>query len=206
MAPRAFLAAQALTGNRVALQQCHSAITFLSCPDHGDIAISGHLDGSVNIFDAMTLDVLYALNAPLFSLPQSGVLAGQLQESESSAVICCEVGPDPRHPAVLTVSTQAGVLYVKSLPDFMSWERINCPSTLSQVVNAPIKVVRGVIQSASSAASSFGENAGVLAHSVKGFADDAVARGAAGLEALGAGKLVSGISSWFGGGKKGDKK
>ena len=54
-AVRTFLAAQALTGNRVALVQCHSPVTYLGCPDHGDIAISGHVDGSVYIYDSMQL-------------------------------------------------------------------------------------------------------------------------------------------------------
>jgi hypothetical protein len=199
---RHFLAAHALSGTRVKLIPCMSEVTFLDCPAHGDVAISGHADGCVYLYEATSLQVLYACCPRLFSIPQNGSI-GLESVDGNTAVLCVKVGPDARFPALLTVATQGGELYVKSLPDYIRWEKINSPSALSQVVNAPIKAVRTALQNASTLTSTIGENAGVLAHNVKGSVEDALGSvgniGKAGLKSLGeeGTKMLSNFSSFF---------
>jgi len=199
---RHFLAVHALSGTRVNLIPCVSEVTFLDCPAHGDVAISGHADGSVYFYEAISLQVLYAFCQPWFSLPQNGSIGLEALDG-SSAVLCVRVGPDARRPAMLTVSTLGGELFVKSLPDYIRWEKINSPSALSQVVNAPIKAVRTALQNASTLTSTISENAGVLAHNVKGSVEDALGSvgsiGKAGLKSLGeeGSKMLQGFSSFF---------
>lgn len=197
-----FLAVHALSGTRLKLIPCMSDVTFLDIPAHGDVAISGHADGCVYLYEATSLQVLYACCPPLFSIPQNGSIDSEIVDGNST-VLSAKVGPDARFPAMLTVATQGGELYVKSLPDFIRWEKINSPSALSQVVNAPIKAVRTALQNASTLSSTIGENAGVLAHNVKGSMEDALGSvgniGKAGLKSLGeeGTKMLSNFSSFF---------
>jgi len=200
---RHFLVVHALSGTRVKIIPCLSEVTFLDCPAHGDVAISGHADGSVYVYEANSLQVIYAFCPPLFSLPQNGSIGLESFDDGNAAVLCVRVGPDARRPAMLTVSTLGGELYVKSLPDYIRWEKANSPSALAQVVNAPIKAVRTALQNASTLSSTISENAGVLAHNVKGSVEDALGSvgsiGKAGLKSLGeeGTKMLQGFSSFF---------
>ena len=205
-----YLAAQSLGGSRIKLLYCELPVTFLDCPTHGNIAISGHTDGCVYVYDSQSLQVLYGMCAPLFCFSQDAQtrqMGHEGQNCDGTAVVCVKVGPNPRYPAMLTVSTADGALYVKPLPDYMKWERIVSPSALSQVVNAPIKAVRSALQNASTLSSSVADNAGVFAHNVKDTVDDAIGKltGGASLKSIskdiGNNSLVKGFSSFFGGRK-----
>ena len=212
LTPQHFLAVHALSGQRVRLLPCLSEVTYLDCPMHGDVTVSGHADGSVFFYESVSLTVLYAFCPPLSSLPQSGttITAATLTATpEETAVLNVRFGPDQRCPAMACIVTAGGDLYVKSLPDYVHWERVHSPSMYVQVVNAPIKAVRSALQNASTLSTTISENAGVLAHNVKGFADDAIgsvaSRGAAGLKTLGeeGSRIVQGFASFFS--RKSDK-
>jgi hypothetical protein len=70
------------------------------------------------------------------------------------------------------VTSAAGYLYVKALPDFVRWERTRTPSALAQLVTAPLQAVRGTIQQAQHLGTYASETYGVLRDNAKSFVDE----------------------------------
>ena len=151
------LATYTLAGTLVSSTVCLSPPTTLSCPALADVIITGHLDGSVFLWETGTLRVLYAFRPHLSCLQAEGggasmgdqtsvgtVSSGYTEGNGSnnsnnsnngSPVVSVTVGPDVRRPVVIVVSTEAGRVYVKPLMDFVSWEQVRSPTTFTKVVN-----------------------------------------------------------------------
>jgi hypothetical protein len=173
-----FLVSYSLQGVRLSVYPLQTPITFLSSPGHGNILILGHRDGRVSFVSSFTLELIYQWfphDRCLTSILQykgggNGVI---IPEPEHAAVIAVRIGPNIRRPAVMTVSTSSGALYIRALPDFIKWEKGIYQSTLSQIVNAPFQAVKGTLQQAHLVAA---DAAGVIASNAKSFADETFAR------------------------------
>jgi hypothetical protein len=171
-----------------------SSVTFLNCPDNGDVVISGHSDGSVCFFRSQNLVLLYTFAPYLKCVHQSLNLPLQkerLKESQkfatstlnnydenqtnlsvaSSPVLTVTIGPNRAFPALIVVTTISGCIFFKALPDFVKWERGRSPSALAQLASVPLQAVRGSLQQAHNWTA---ETAGVLAQNARVLADDAI--------------------------------
>jgi hypothetical protein len=173
-----FLVSYSLQGTRLAVHPLQTPTTFLSCPGRGNILILGHRDGRVSFVSSFTLELIYqwfphdrCLTTILHS--KGGGNGVIIPEPEHAAVISVRIGPNVSRPAVMTVSTSSGALYIRALPDFIKWEKGIYQSTLSQIVNAPFQAVKGTLQQAHLVAA---DAAGVLASNAKSFADETFAR------------------------------
>lgn len=184
-----------------------SPVTFLSIPARGNVAISGHHDGRVVMFDVRNLQMLHQFRPHDHTLTcifdkvaasnsggvdRSGVVT---PAPEQSPIVTIRVGPRPDRPAVLCVTTLSGGLYVCALPDFIRWDRARSQSTLSQLVHVPMAVVKGGIQQAQNLSQLASDGAGQLAQNAKSYADDALAK-------INKSKLVKNVFSMFGSGQK----
>lgn len=78
---------------------------------------------------------------------------------DSSAIIAIAVGPVKSAPALLCITTEAGNLYFKALPDFVRWERNRNPTVL-QIASEQLQAVKGSILQAQNWGA---ETAGVIA-------------------------------------------
>ena len=65
------------------------------------------------------------------------------------------------------VTSLSSAVYIKALPDFITWEKRRSPSTLLQIANAPLQAFRGTIQNAQTWTSD-------TAFNLKSFASDAI--------------------------------
>lgn len=167
-----------------------SPITFLAVPSRGSVAISGHEDGKVVFFDVRNLQLLYEFRPHDHSLtcifssvggPSSG--SGGMDRSgvvtpspEQAPILAVRVGPSSALPAVVCVTTASGGFYVCALPDFVRWDKIRSQSTLAQLANVPMQVVRGSLQQAQNLSILASDNAGQFALNAKSYADDAFAK------------------------------
>lgn len=85
-----------------------------------------------------------------------------------------------------------------ALPDFVRWDKIRSQSTLAQLVNVPMQVVRGSLQQAQNLSMLASDGAGQLAQNAKSYADDAIAK-------INKSKLVKNVFGIFGGSGAGNK-
>lgn len=168
--------AYSLGGCCLASVQSTSAITFLQSTIRGDVTLVGYVDGKVGIYRSHNLEELYS-----FMPHASCVLAHpaswnvvQRADVQASPIVHVKAGPNAERPAILVVSTQAGTVYLRPLPDFVKWERDSNPSAFLQLVSAPLEAVRGTIQSAHSTVTQLQANAQTMAANASRLADDAV--------------------------------
>ena len=168
--------AYSLGGNLLASVQSTSSITFLQSPIRGDVTLVGHADGKVGIFRSHNLEELISFMphaSCVLAHPASWNVA-QLADMQASPIVHVKAGPNAERPAILIISTQAGTVYLRPLPDFVKWERDCNPSAFSQLVSVPLEAVRGTIQSAHSTVTQLQANAQTMAANASRLADDAV--------------------------------
>lgn len=173
-----FVEVYGLSGSFIASACASTAITFLSCPSHGEVVITGQSDGCVNLYRSQNLDLLYSI-APhvscILSYAGSDWTSADIHASPSpSAVVCIKVGPNPDRPTLLVISCQSGDTYLRALPDFVRWEKNRNPSALAQLVSAPLEVVRGTLHSAHQLSQQIQTNAHNIATNARSIADDAI--------------------------------
>jgi len=149
-----YIVAIALSGTLMNTVEVLSPISFLSCPDHGDLVITGDTDGLVSFYRTSNLSLVFSYS-PFAESPDT-----------SSSVLCARLGPNPKCPAVLVISCVSGI-FVKALPDFMAFERQRSPTALQQLVSVPLQTVRNTIQHAQNLGSTISENAGGDVHNLK---------------------------------------
>ena len=175
----------------------------MTCPDHGEIVISGHRDGSVMFYQVQNLALLYRLdpssNCVQYNLALPGAksssstnsasakgakaqpatasnnsdaaFAGSKKTGDNSAVVAISLGPNRFAPAVVCISTEAGNIFIKAMPDFIKWEKNRSPSAFAQLASVPLQAVKGTLLQAQNWTQ---ETAGVFAQNAKTFADDAM--------------------------------
>jgi hypothetical protein len=197
------LLAYTISGQQVGIIQSLSGITALSCPDHGEIVISGHRDGSVMFYQVQNLAMLYKLDPSSYCVQYNLALPGSKASSsnttaslkgqknpvndytsnndsafqgtkrtgDNSAVIAISLGPNRFAPAVVCISTEAGNVFIKAMPDFIKWEKNRSPSAFAQLASVPLQAVKGTLIQAQNWTA---ETAGVFAQNAKTFADDAI--------------------------------
>ena len=91
--------------------------------------------------------------------------------TDTTAIISISVGPNRLAPTVICVTTEAGNLYLKALPDFIKWEKQRSPSALAQFAAVPLQAVKGTLIQAQNWTA---ETAGVFAQNAKNLADEAL--------------------------------
>jgi WD40 repeat protein len=173
-----FLCAYTIQGTRSSLSVLLSPPTFLSIPSRGPSVICGSMDGKVSIYSVFTLSLVWSY------APHTSCLSGQGEGNKAllsvrvdeSPVICVRVGPNPLKPAVICMTTDAGSIFIRALPDFIKWEKSCNQRTLSQMVQAPLQVLRGTMQQAHDMTMVAGEAAGALAANAKIFADETLSK------------------------------
>lgn len=194
-----WLLSYTLAGIRTAIKEQHNALTHLSCPARGEVIVTGHNDGSVLFHRYLDLVPLYSFYPHLHSVRMELKLVPSIskpstrssvnsqfnakeetrfekfnEEIHPSPVIAVAVGPNAAFPALICVTTAAGDVFLKALPDFVKWERFRSPSALAQLANVPLQAVRGTIQQAQNIHVWTTETAGVIAQNARNFADDAL--------------------------------
>lgn len=189
------LEAYSLSGSFVAERTVAAPVTFLQCPCREDMLLTGHLDGSVNVYCSHNLELVFTfyphasfLLATGPDMPQPSL--GADNTAYPSPVLCVKVGPSLERPTLLAVSCQSGDLYLRALPDFVKWERQRSPSALVQLVERPLEVVRGTIQQAHQIGTTIHANVQGLATNASRLADDAMTE-------LKKTKLGAAVSSFF---------
>jgi hypothetical protein len=168
--------AYSLGGSFLASVQSTSAITFLQSLVRGDVTLVGDVNGKVGIFRSHNLEELYSFlphTSCVLAHPAAWNVA-QLADIQASPIVHVKPGPNAERPAILVISTQAGTVYLRPLPDFVKWERESNPSAFLQLVSAPLEAVRGTIQSAHSTVTQLQANAQTMAANASRLADDAV--------------------------------
>lgn len=189
---RNFIASYTISGVRMGILQVPSPVTALTCPARGSVVILGQQDGSVMFLNFFSLDLIYHFQPASFCIkciiPGGGRGSVVIPEPEESAIISIQVGPDVRFPTLLCIASASGALYVKTLPDFIPWDKARQQSTIAQLVIAPIQAVK---QSAHHLTVVASEAAGNFAANAKQFADDTLAK-------LNNNKLFKGMGSIFG--------
>ena len=194
-----------ISGQQVGIIQSLSGVTALTCPDHGEIVISGHRDGSVMFYQVQNLALLYKLdpstNCVQYNLALPGTklqgtsnpphignfkpqkvttstngnndsaFANSKKTGDNSPVVAIAVGPNRFAPAIVCISTEAGNVYFKAMPDFIKWEKNRSPSAFAQLASVPLQAVKGTLIQAQNWTA---ETAGVFAQNAKTFADDAM--------------------------------
>ncbi len=71
-----------------------------------------------------------------------------------SSVACIEFGPTPETPILLCVGLKDGCMVVQALPGAEEWLSISTLSTVGNIINLPVRVVKGSVQQAQSLAAS----------------------------------------------------
>jgi hypothetical protein len=201
------LVAYTISGVRTAVITPFSPVTCLVCPDHSEIVIAGHRDGTVVFYQAQDLTILHKLQPSAYCTPIHLALPGTVGNSSShgnggkregkrdstvgtstdkqtmksltkfergtdtTAIISISVGPSRQSPAVICMTTEAGNVYIKGLPDFIKWERNRSPSALAQLAAVPLQAVKGTILQAQNWTA---ETAGVIAQNARSLADEAL--------------------------------
>lgn len=169
-----------LSGCSISLVPAPSPPTFLSCPAHDDVVVTGYQDGTVNILRSQNLDTLYIL-APHISCLQLG-WAGAAAVSarpfpsapQSSPVLSVRLGPNPERPTLLVATCASGDVFIRALPDFVKWEKSNNPSTLVNLVSAPLEAVRTGVREATQTIHKISANALNLKDEALRFGGDAL--------------------------------
>lgn len=68
-----------------------------------------------------------------------------------SAIVSIRVGPNSQCPAIIVIACNNGAVYIKTLPDFIRWERNRTHSFLAKMVTAPAQVLNNGLQIAQNA-------------------------------------------------------
>lgn len=183
-----------LSGVRTNRQRMVSPVTCLVCPDDGEIVISGHQNGSVYFYRCQDLTLLHHWQPHAVCVPMAMGLSvskkGNRSDSfgsnsserknisfaldraiDSSAIISISVGPNRQCPALLCVTTEAGNIYLKALPDFIKWEKNRSPSAFAHLGNVSLQAMKGTLMQAQNWTA---ETAGVFAQNARTLADDAM--------------------------------
>lgn len=148
-------------GGHVSAQcQLHSMITFCACPSNTELIACGFLDGSVHFFESDSLQTTFTFTPHTTStfcefkssisaslpnyIPKPGSKSVEIQNS----ILNITFGPAADFPSMFSVTSFSGALYLKVLPDFITWERNRSPSAFLQLANAPLQAFRGTLQQA----------------------------------------------------------
>ena len=140
------IASFTIGGHLSSLCELHSFATICFVPGKGDIVAVGFYDGSVCILESGSLHNIYSFtphNSYTFCEYKSQIPSARSSDSTNATkngILDIDFGPDPTHPSVLVVSSISGAVFVKALPDFISWEKNRVPSTLHQIASAPLQV------------------------------------------------------------------
>jgi hypothetical protein len=164
-----------LMGNLVRITQFAEPLTFLSCPNRSNILVCGFVDGMVAFLSTHTFETLLQFYPHQACLP-SDIKSRPRDEKNlkanqrGAAITSVRLGPNVKCPTVMTISTESGGLYLRSLPDFVKWQRALHQSGFSQIVQAPIQAVKETLNQAqhysmvaSDAATAMASNAKSLA-------------------------------------------
>jgi hypothetical protein len=63
------LVATTLSGHRTGVKQCHSPVTFMSCPDRNEYLLLGFADGTVQVCCALSLTLMYSFQPHRHAVP-----------------------------------------------------------------------------------------------------------------------------------------
>eukprot|EP01038_Epipyxis_sp_PR26KG_P005336 gene5336-7405_t len=179
----------------------NTPVTCLTVPDRDEVIITGQSDGTVSFYRIFDLQPLHSFRPHSYCVslsinyisslesitngkraskvasntigkdPSNNPAMYQPLETEVSPIISVNVGPNKSAPSLIIITTESGNIFLKALPDFIRWEKQRSPSTLAQLANVPIQVVK---QHAANLSVWTSETAGVIASNAKSFADDAL--------------------------------
>jgi len=172
--------AYSLSGCSISVMQAPSPPTFLSCPAHDDVVVTGYQDGTVSILRSQNLDTLYtlALHVSCLQLGWAGAAAVSARPfppaPQPSPVLSVRLGPNPERPTLLVSTCASGDVYIRALPDFLKWEKSNNPSTLVNLVAAPLEAVRTGVREATQTIHKISANALNLKDEALRFGGDAI--------------------------------
>ncbi len=86
---------------------------------------------------------------------RKGIDGGERGAAASfSSVACIEFGPSPETPILLCVGLKDGCMVVQALPGAEQWLSTSMLSTVGNIINLPVRVVKGSVQQAQSLAAS----------------------------------------------------
>jgi hypothetical protein len=171
-----YLVLCSLMGHLVRITQFAEPLTFLSCPNRSNILVCGFLDGMVAFLSTHTFETLFQFYPHRACLPSDLRARARADDKNTksnqrgSAIISVRLGPNVKCPTVVSISSESGGLYLRSLPDFVKWQKLLHQSGFSQIVQAPIQAVKETLNQAqhysmvaSDAATAIASNAKSLA-------------------------------------------